>query len=151
MRTWLSLQFRQELGNTDSSLRLLEPAIDRFVTLQNGEGERITHWLLLSSQQAHSLFFSTCRLPGVSASPGDRFNYSLLLKMPQLFIMIILFGMGKRVCEHVCPLRSSWSTVLWESDIPIDLRLPRGCVYVCASVSVCVCARTHLPTLSSLF
>lgn len=28
-------------------------------------------------------------------------------------------------------MRSSWSAVLWESDIPIDLQLPQECMCVC--------------------
>lgn len=93
---------RQELGNTDSSLQLFEPAIDGFVACsregvvrEEGDFTRClcaATSLLSSSQRAHSHFFNVCRLPGVSGTPGEgfSFNYSLPLKMPRLFIMIIL-------------------------------------------------------------
>lgn len=44
----------------------------------------------------------------------------------------------------VPPPKSSWSAVLWESDIPIDLWLPRECVYVCVHACVSTwCPPSH--------
>lgn len=59
-------------------------------------------------------------------------NYQLPLEIP------VIYKDGPYlawvdVCA--CPpptLRSSWSALLWESDIPIDLWLPRECVCMCA-------------------
>lgn len=81
---------------------------------------------------------------------GFGFNYSLLLKMLQLFIMVILIFLcmclwvctrvfvRRRVCTLLWWAAGLLTSVLWESDIPIDLHLPwEVCVCLCVCVHVC--------------
>lgn len=153
---------RGKLGNSDSSLQLVEPAIDRFVPHEGygrrGVGGWITHCLcavaglLSSSQQAHSCSFkmhtSWCVKARLAKTPGGGlgFNYSLPLKNAS----VIYNGYPYLVCVHVCVLlwgaAGLLTAVLWESDIPIDLHLPWETT-VCMCVCACVCPLAHLSSL----
>lgn len=120
-----------------------------------GGGSRAMSVAVLRDSFCHlgklKVFF---RHHSVTRTPGDNFNCQISLNISQLFLRIV-FIVCVCKCECAClpPLSSSWSAVLWESDIPIDLQLPRECVCMRVHAYTCVCMLVcpHNAPLSSFF